>query len=290
MSHYERIARVIRYLDEHHVERPALHQMAAYAGVSPFHFHRLFTAWAGVTPKEFLQCLTLAHVKRLLCEGQSVLDAAMAVGFSGPGRLHDLCVKFVAASPGELKACGHGWQIVFGFTESPFGDCLLAEGPRGICHIGFGERSNRMEATEMLQKAWPAAELGRDDGAIARLAADIFQTTPGKSSRATIRAMIRGSEFQVRVWKALLHVPPGSLVTYGKLAAAIGQPSAARAVGGAVGANPLAFLIPCHRVIRETGVIGEYRWGQMRKRVMIAWETAPGREHDPAVSPMVDFG
>ncbi len=276
VSHYERIAQIIRYLDAHHARQPGLAELAAHVGLSLFHFHRLFSEWAGVTPKDFLQCLTLAHAKERLQEGGSVLDAALEAGFSGPGRLHDLCVSLEAASPGELKSGGKGWTIGFGFAETPFGECLTAEGPRGMCYLAFVDGEDRHAAEAALEAAWPAAELVRDDEAGARLAAQIFNRSQTENGRPRIRAFVRGSAFQTRVWKALLRVPPGSLVTYGRLAAAVGQPAAARAVGSAVGSNPLAYLIPCHRVIRETGVMGGYRWGPLRKRAMVAWESNQG--------------
>jgi AraC family transcriptional regulator of adaptative response/methylated-DNA-[protein]-cysteine methyltransferase len=277
VSNYQRIAQVIRYLDAHHAEQPGLAALAGHVGLSPFHFHRLFSDWAGVTPKAFLQCLTLAHAKKLLRDGQSVLDSALEAGFSGPGRLHDLCVTLEAASPGEVKSGGKGWKILFGFAETPFGECIAGEGPRGICHLAFVDGADRQTAEAALEEAWPEAELARDDKAAARLSAQVFHRSKLEDEQPRIRAFVRGSAFQARVWKALLQVPPGSLVTYGRLAAAIGHPSAARAVGSAVGNNPLAYLIPCHRVIRETGLMGGYRWGQLRKRAMVAWETAaPG--------------
>lgn len=277
MNDYERVARIIRYLDAHHAEQPSLADLAGHLGLSPFHFHRLFSEWAGVTPKDFLQCLTLAHAKQLLRDGKSALDAALSAGFSGPGRLHDLCVTLEAASPGEVKSGGKGWQILFGFADTAFGECIMGDGPRGICYLAFVDGEGRRGAQASLQDAWPEARLARDDKAAARLAAEVFQHGVVEEKRPRLRAYVKGSAFQVRVWNALLHVPPGSLVTYGRLAAAIGQPSAARAVGSAVGSNPLAYLIPCHRVIRETGLIGDYRWGQLRKRTMVAWETSASR-------------
>ena len=287
MSDYERIARVIRYLDAHHAEQPDLAQLAAQAGLSAYHFHRLFSVWAGVTPKDFVRCLTLAHVKQRLREGESVLGAALAAGLSGPSRLHDLCVKFEAASPGEVKSSGRGWQLEFGFATSPFGECILAEGPRGICYLAFSESRQRREAEARLAEAWPAAVRKRNDAAAVRLADRVFRPAPGDVLEPPLHAMVSGSTFQVRVWQALLQVPVGSLVSYRGLATAIGQPAAARAVGSAVAANRLAYLIPCHRVIRETGVVGEYRWGQLRKRALIAWETVPrpriSATHDPLV-------
>lgn len=275
MNDYERIARVIRYLDEHHAVQPDLAELADRAGLSPFHFHRLFSAWAGVTPKDFVQCLTLAHAKQLLRRGENVLDTALDAGLSGPGRLHDLCVSLEAASPGEIKSGGEGWTITMGFAESPFGKCFLAESPRGLCRVAFVEGDRDSAAVAELQQDWPRARLRRDDARAARLAAHIFRQRESSAGAPSLRAFVRGTAFQVRVWRALLRIESGSVVTYGRLAGAIGQPAAARAVGTAVGRNPLAYLIPCHRVIRETGVIGGYRWGAVRKRAILAWESAP---------------
>lgn len=274
MSDYDRIADVIRYLDEHHDEQPSLATLAARVGLSPAHFHRLFSAWAGITPKDFLQCLTVAHAKELLRQGESVLDAALGSGLSGPGRLHDLCVSLEAASPGEVKARGLGWTIVVGFAETPFGTCLIGESPRGICHLSFVAPARDEAAFDVIHDDWPEAKRRRDDWAAQQTANKIFARgeTP---SRSGLRVLVRGTEFQVKVWRALLSIPPGVLVSYGNLAAAIGQPTAARAVGSAVASNSLAYLIPCHRVIRETGVLGDYRWDPIRKRAMLAWETSP---------------
>jgi len=274
MSDYERIARVIRYLDERHAEQPDLALLARYSGLSRFHFHRLFRAWAGITPKDFLQCLTLARAKELLHEGNSVLDVAFGSGLSGPGRLHDLCVSLEAASPGEMKSGGAGWTLTAGFAPSPFGTCLVGESPRGICHLSFVEPGDREARWASLHESWPQARLRRDDGSAARLAGRVFERSGRSRSRAPLRAIVRGTAFQVRVWRALLEVPPGALTSYGRLAAAIDAPSAARAVGTAVGQNPLAYLIPCHRVIRETGAIGGYRWGLARKRAILVWESS----------------
>lgn len=273
MNDYERIAQIIRFLDERRVEQPDLTVLAARAGLSPFHFHRLFSNWAGVTPKDFLQCLTFAHAKELLRDGAPVLDVALESGLSGPGRLHDLCVNLEAASPGELKSGGAGWTISFGFAESPFGKCLIAESPRGICHLSFVE--NEKSALAEVQKEWPEAKWKHDDSSARQLAQRIFVQRPGTEAGAPLRAFVRGTPFQVRVWRALLQVRPGSLTSYGRLAEAMGKPAASRAVGAAVGQNPLAYLIPCHRVIRETGVVGDYHWGRIRKRAIIAWESSP---------------
>jgi len=273
MNDYERIARVIRYLDEHHTMQPGLEKLAGIAGLSQYHFHRVFSAWAGVTPKDFLQCLTLEHAKALLHQGQNVLSAAFEAGLSGPGRLHDLCVSLEAVSPGELKRGGSGLNIHFGFADTPFGDCLVGESERGICHLAFVDGEGHDAALDDLRNKWPEACLRRSDR-IAGIASRIFEGPRGNNKAPTLRALVKGSAFQVRVWGALLRVPPGQLVTYGQLAAAIGQPRAARSVGSAVAQNTLGYLIPCHRVIRETGVIGEYRWGRVRKRAIVAWETS----------------
>jgi AraC family transcriptional regulator of adaptative response/methylated-DNA-[protein]-cysteine methyltransferase len=273
MNDYERIAQVIRFLDESQVGQPDLTTLAGRAGLSQFHFHRLFATWAGVTPKDFLQCLTLAHAKELLHDGAPILDVALESGLSGPGRLHDLCVNLEAASPGELKSGGAGWTISSGLADSPFGKCLIAESPRGICHLSFAE--NEKTGLAELQMAWPHAKLKRDDSAAVRLAAKIFARPDDSYSQPALRAFVRGTPFQVRVWRALLQVQPGTLTSYGRLAGAIDKPTAARAVGTAAGQNPLAYLIPCHRVIRETGVIGDYHWEPIRKRAMIAWESSP---------------
>lgn len=288
MDDYERVAHIIRYLDEAHTDQPELASLAKRLGLSPFHFHRLFSRWAGITPKDFVQCLTLAHAKELLRQGESILGAALDAGLSGPGRLHDLCVSLEAASPGELKSGGKDWTITVGIAESPFGTCFLGESPRGICRIAFVESGKDGAALAALQEDWPQARLRRDDSAAARLAASVFQRCVCSESRPTLRAFVRGTPFQVRVWRALLEVQRGAVVTYGRLASMVGQPTAARAVGTAVGNNPLAYLIPCHRVILQTGVIGNYRWGRVRKRAMLAWESSPGLVSEtPGSSPMV---
>lgn len=271
VNDYERIARVIRFLDAHHAEQPDLARLAAVVNLSPFHFQRLFSAWAGVTPKDFLQCLTLNHLKSLLRNGGSIHAATFAAGLSSPSRAHDLCVGLEAATPGEMKSGGAGLDIAFGFTDSPFGTCLLAENARGICHLSFLETEARDAAVAELFQQWPAAELTHDDRFASKLAARIFSQNGGPKN---FRAFLQGTAFQVRVWRALLEIPPGNVTTYSRLAAAIGQPTAARAVGNAVGQNPLAFLIPCHRVIRATSVLGGYRWGPLRKRAMLGWEAA----------------
>jgi AraC family transcriptional regulator of adaptative response/methylated-DNA-[protein]-cysteine methyltransferase len=275
MNDYERVANVIRFLDRHHTDQPDLNQLAATAGLSPFHFHRLFSNWAGVTPKDFLQCLTVEHVKELLRDGHNVFDTALDAGLSGPGRLHDLCVTLEAASPGEMKNGGVGMQIDYGFVETPFGEALIAESKRGICHLTFVDRRGRDGARDLLKSEWPSAKLNRNDAQMSELCARIFTQLRDGSARPNLRAFVRGTPFQIRVWRALLQIPLGSLTSYGRLAKLIGQSKAARAVGSAVGANPISFIIPCHRVIRETGALGNYGGGKIRKRAMVGWELSP---------------
>jgi AraC family transcriptional regulator, regulatory protein of adaptative response / methylated-DNA-[protein]-cysteine methyltransferase len=275
MNDYERVANVIRFLDRHHIDQPDLNQLAATAGLSPFHFHRLFSTWAGVTPKDFLQCLTVEHVKQLLRDGRNVFDAALDAGLSGPGRLHDLCVTLEAASPGEMKNGAAGMSIDYGFAETPFGKALIAETKRGICHLSFEDDKGRNAARDLLASQWPNAKLNRNDSRIAELSAIVFAAGAKSTSGRALRAFVRGTPFQIQVWRALLRVPAGNLTSYGRLAKAIGDSKAARAVGSAVGANPVAFIIPCHRVIRETGALGHYHWDPIRKRAILGWELSP---------------
>ena len=272
MNDYARIAQVIRYLDACHDTQPDLQELADLVGLSPFHFHRLFKQWAGITPKGFVQCLTLEASKRALREGRAILDASLEVGLSGPSRLHDLCVKLEAATPGEIKSGGEGLRIQWGVGETPFGHAFLAQTERGLCHLAFLETEARDAQPELgsLKVSWPQAQLQRDDEAAQKQLGNVFQPAPSEP----LTAWVRGTDFQISVWRALLAIPSGRLSSYGLVAKAIGKPAASRAVGTAVGRNPLAYLIPCHRVIRETGVIGHYRWGHGRKRTLIAWESA----------------
>jgi AraC family transcriptional regulator of adaptative response/methylated-DNA-[protein]-cysteine methyltransferase len=272
MQAYDRIARVIRYVDAQVREQPDLATLAEVAGLSRFHFQRLLAEWAGITPGRFLQSLTLAHARELLQAGNRIPETATSAGLSGPGRPHDLRVKLEAAPPGERKAGGAGWHISFGLADSPFGTCLIAENPRGICYLGFMDNAAGKPAAGLLHNRWPNAALQRDDTVAGRLAERIFNRHP--SSGQPLRAHVRGTAFQLRVWRALLTIQPGMLVSYGRLAGLLGNPGAARSTGTAIGQNPLAYLIPCHRVVRESGLTGGYHWGIDRKRAMIIRESA----------------
>lgn len=267
---YHRIAQAIEYLQRHATSQPELAAVAQAVHLSPHHFQRLFTRWAGVSPKRFLQYLTVENAKARLAAG-SMLDVAAEVGLSGAGRLHDLFVTLEALSPGEFKAGGAGLTIGFGRHTSPFGECVIATTRRGICALHFIDRS--ADAAAALRGDWPNAELIRDDAATATLARRIFE--PLAVHRAQPLALVvRGTNFQLQVWRALLALPFGAVASYGGIANAIGRPAAARAVGAAIGANPVAWLIPCHRVIRETGALSGYRWGAARKAAMLGWEAA----------------
>jgi AraC family transcriptional regulator, regulatory protein of adaptative response / methylated-DNA-[protein]-cysteine methyltransferase len=268
VNDFERVARVIRHLDKHREQQPGLQELSEVAGLSESHFHRLFQRWAGITPKDFLQCLTAEFAKRRLRDSASVLDAALEAGLSGPGRLHDLMVTLEAASPGEVKSKGAGLRIEWGVAESPFGVCSIGWTERGISHLAFCESEEA--AVSELAKEWSAARLERNDRSARAKAAVIFNPTANGAGK--LRAYVRGSSFQLKVWRALLRIPPGCVATYGRIARAIGAPNAVRAVGTACGSNPVAYLIPCHRVIRETGIVQGYAWGSDRKQAMLAWE------------------
>ncbi|HEX5220006.1 MAG TPA: methylated-DNA--[protein]-cysteine S-methyltransferase [Verrucomicrobiae bacterium] len=275
MNDFDRIAKVIRHLDENHANQPSLGELAAAAGLSESHFHRLFHRWAAVTPKDFLQCLTVEHAKQRLRDSANVFDSAMDAGLSGPGRLHDLLVTIEAASPGEFKSGGEGMTIEWGMAESPFGWCSLGWNRRGICHLAFHHSDEVSAGPAELHENWPNARLQRSDSAARRQAKAIFNTNT--FSPAPLKAFVRATPFQLRVWRALVRVPEGNVVTYRTMATAIGSPLASRAVGTACGSNPIAYLIPCHRVIRETGVVQGYRWGSTRKRALLAWESSRAR-------------
>ncbi len=267
---YERVERAIRFLGENAEHRPSLAEVARSAGLSPAHFQRLFTRWAGISPKRFLQFLAKEHAVEQLRRSATVLDAAWDTGLSGPGRLHDLLVSSEAATPGEVASGGRGVSIAWGFHPTPFGECLLGMTARGICHLSFVDRGGRRDARAELRRRWPRASLREDRTLVSRTAERVFAGTGcGK-----LHLHLAGTNFQLKVWEALLRIPPGAATTYGEVARRIGRPTAARAVAGAVGANPVAWIIPCHRVLRSIGTLGGYRWGVERKRAMLGWEAA----------------
>jgi AraC family transcriptional regulator of adaptative response/methylated-DNA-[protein]-cysteine methyltransferase len=262
---YETVAKAIRFVRARVDEQPTLTDVAAHVGMSEFHLQRTFTAWAGISPKRFLQVLTAERARALLSSSRDVLDAAVSAGLSGPGRLHDLTVACFAMTPGEIAK---GADVRFGFADSPYGRVIVGRTDRGVCHLQFVDHSVA-SASAALASAWPQARRVRDDAAAREIVDDMFAHT---RARRAVPVVLRGTNFQVQVWRALVSVPAGQVVSYGALAHAVGKPSAARAVGAAVGANSVALLIPCHRVIREDGGLGGYRWGTGRKDVILARE------------------
>jgi AraC family transcriptional regulator of adaptative response/methylated-DNA-[protein]-cysteine methyltransferase len=269
MTDYKRIEKVLRHLETNYLSQPSLKELSKVAGVSEFHFQRLFSRWTGTTPKSFVQYLTARHAKQLLIESKDILTASLDSGLSGPSRLHDLIISVEAMTPGEFKAKGKGVEIRYGVHETPFGDCLIGLTKRGICYLSFIETSNS-EALEDLKTNWPNAEFRSAKTETAKIINTIF----GKSKKGRVSLLLKGTPFQIKVWEALLHVPEGAVVSYSNLAEIAGSSGASRAVGSAVGRNAIAYLIPCHRVIRETGAIGDYKWGTPRKRAVLAWEQA----------------
>jgi len=304
---YDRIRDALQYIEARALEQPGLQEVASHMGLSPFHFQRLFRRWAGVSPKRFLQLVTVEHAKRALESSRTTLDAAYDAGLSSPGRLHDLMVTLEAATPGEYRSGGRGVEIVAAVHDSPFGHCLVAVTARGVCGLSFHDDPACGEGYERLRKRWPAAEIGHDRDRTAEVPRRLFGSGAGVGGQAvadrtgvgaaasaavvdgarqggtgqpaqTLALHVRGTNFQVAVWRALLDLAPGQLTTYGDVAVRIGRPRASRAVGSAVGANPVAWLIPCHRVITSLGTFGHYRWGPERKRAMIGWEVARRRQ------------
>jgi AraC family transcriptional regulator of adaptative response/methylated-DNA-[protein]-cysteine methyltransferase len=266
---YQRIEQAIRYLEANFQQQPNLAEIAGIVHLSPHHFQRLFKRWAGISPTQFLHYLTINYAKQRLAEANNILETALDAGLSSPSRLHDLFVSFEAMSPGEYKQQGANLIVRYGFHDTPFGQCLLATTERGICAIRFvGEADNEALLVE-LQNEWALATLVADPAVTEPLVGQLF--TRKKNDRP-FHLLVRGTNFQVQVWQALLRIPPGSLVSYGQLAGAMGKPTATRAVATAIAKNPIGYLIPCHRVISNAGILHNYRWGSARKKAMVAWE------------------
>lgn len=270
---YTRIEKAILFLEENYHRQPELREVAQSVHLSEFHFQRLFRRWAGISPKRFIQFLTLEHAKKLLDGSHSVLDATYDAGLSSPGRLHDLFVNVEAMTPGEFKAKGAGIRISYGFHANPFGECLLCVTERGICGLGFVDAGGQTKTLRDFQSRWPEARWEENSRLTRPYISRIFAGEKRNGNRP-ITLVLQGTNFQIKVWEALLRIPMGSVVPYEDLAVTVCSARAARAVGGAVGKNPIAFLIPCHRVIRKAGGIGGYHWGTARKRAILAWEAA----------------
>ncbi len=268
---YNRVAAAIEYLQQHFTEQPSLEELAQATNLSPFHFQRLFSAWAGVSPKKFLQYLSLDHARKLLAENEfSVLDAAHASGLSGSGRLHDLFVSIEGMTPGEFRHGGAQLTINYCFSDSPFGRLIAAATTKGLCHLAFEEDDHA--ALIALKARFPNARYRQGVTPTLQQALAFFDR--GWRPLSLIRLHLKGTPFQLKVWEGLLRIPEGRFTSYGALAKSIDQPSASRAVGTVIGSNPVAVLIPCHRVIRASGEFGGYRWGTARKAALIGWEAA----------------
>jgi AraC family transcriptional regulator of adaptative response/methylated-DNA-[protein]-cysteine methyltransferase len=274
---YQRIEKAILFLEKNFQRQPDLREVAQDVGLSPYHFQRLFRRWAGISPKRFARFLTLAHAKQWLEKSRTLLDATYDAGLSSTGRLHDLFVNIEAMTPGEFKARGAGLKISYGFHPSPFGECWLAATDRGICGLGFVGKGGRTRALREARNRWKEARWEENPRLTRPYVYRIFSRADGGRGRP-LTLLLQGTNFQIKVWEALLKVPRGALTCYEDLAAAIGRRRAWRAVGAAVGRNPVAFIIPCHRVIRKVGMIGDYHWGAARKKAMLAWEAACGRQ------------
>jgi AraC family transcriptional regulator, regulatory protein of adaptative response / methylated-DNA-[protein]-cysteine methyltransferase len=268
---YDVVRRAIGHIRGHWREQPEIEAIAEAAGVTPTELHHLFRRWAGLTPKAFLQALTLDGARQLLRDSASVLDATYEVGLSGPGRLHDLFVTHEAMSPGEWKSGGEGLTVRFGFHPSPFGSALVMATERGLAGLAFADPGEERAALADMKARWPRAAYVEDSARTAAVAKRIFDPAQWQESQP-LRVVLIGTDWEVRVWEALLQIPMGRLVTYSDIAGKVRSPAAARAVGAAVGKNPVSFVVPCHRVVGKSGELTGYHWGITRKRAMLGWE------------------
>ena len=267
---FERIKEAIAFLQENYKKQPSLDEIAAQIHLSPFHFQKLFTEWAGISPKKFLQFLTISHAKKMIeTKGISLFDVAHETGLSGTGRLHDLFVNIEAMTPGEYKNGGNKLLIRYHNYETLFGNIIIGSTASGICYTAFEDNDN--SALGRLFRMFPQAEFLNEADRLHESARDIFDLS---TKPAQLKLHLKASPFQLKVWEALLQIPAGNLTTYGKLARQLGNPNASRAVGTAIGDNPVAFIIPCHRVIQGSGMLGGYHWGLSRKAAMIGWEAS----------------
>jgi AraC family transcriptional regulator of adaptative response/methylated-DNA-[protein]-cysteine methyltransferase len=265
---YRRIEDTIHWVKGNFRSQPSVSQMAEVAHLSPFHFSRLFREWAGISPQKYLRFVTHESARTELARGGGLLQAAVDLGLSGPGRLHDLFVDMEAVSPGEYRSGGQDITIRYGEADSPFGTCTIASTPRGICSLEFVNPDGSDKFVSSLARKWPYADLQHD----AELASSLVNSIFSPDEESGLRVHVQGTNFQVQVWKALLQLASGETTSYGEIAQAVDRPGAARAVGSAVGSNPVAWLIPCHRVLRSDGQLGGYHWGTRRKEAMLAWE------------------
>jgi AraC family transcriptional regulator, regulatory protein of adaptative response / methylated-DNA-[protein]-cysteine methyltransferase len=267
---YEKIARAIEYITENVKSQPTLFEVADEVNTSQFHFQRLFSEWAGVSPKKFLQYITADYLKGKIKESSNLVELAESAGLSSQSRVYDLFTGIEAVTPQEFKSSGKGLQINYGFHQTPFGECFIAVTERGICAMAFVDQSTRDLQLILLAKKWHFAAIRHSPDIAGDYIHRIFQ--PNLKTLDKLPLLVQGTNFQLKVWEALLTIPSGALTTYQQIAESIGNPKAVRAVGTAVGDNPIAYLIPCHRVIRKEGILGEYRWGSTRKKALVGWE------------------
>lgn len=271
MSDYDRIEKAMAYMVNRATEQPSLAEVAAHIHLSPYHFQRLFCRWAGTTPKRFLQVLTLERGKKLLDESRSLLDVSHELGLSGSSRLHDHFVQIEAVTPGEYKNRGKQLNIEYGLHSTPLGPMFVAVTSRGVCRAEFVNFNSVDALLDDLHNAWPLSSI-TENIISTRYAIDAFFGTNVTSGQGPLSLHVAGTNFQIAVWRALLKIPPGAVASYVQVAAMLGAPKAARAVGNAIGANPVALLIPCHRVIQQSGALGGYRWGPAKKLMAQTWE------------------
>jgi len=269
-QHYLLIAQALHWLCQNQENQPSLEELARHVGLSPHYMQRLFQEYTGVSPKQFLKYLTRVQAMARLRRGETVLDSAIASGLSGPGRLHDLIITTQAMTPGEAKRKGLGVEVDYGYGMTPFGEALLAWTDKGVCFLGFCHEAGKQHTRDHFKQQWPDANLTENNSAASRRLAEIFTENDHKQ----LKVWLRGSPFQLKVWEALLKLPAGSHCTYGQLAAFTGSAGASRAIGSAVGRNPVSWLIPCHRVINSLGGLGGYRWGTNTKQAIIGYEAA----------------
>lgn len=267
---YQRIANAIAYLSDNFIYQPSLEEVAAQVHLSPHHFQRVFSQWAGVSPKKFMQYLSLEHLRERIYEMPNLQEAAEAVGYSAQSRVYDLFVSIEGVTPQEYKSMGKGLEIHYGFHQTPYGICMIAATERGICALAFVEEENKQEELKELTKKWQAATLVSNPAYTKKFVKKIFERTTSEK----IHLFVKGTNFQLKVWEALLSIPSSAVTTYQQIAKSIDKPKAVRAVGTAIGQNPVGYLIPCHRVIRKEGKIGQYRWGRTRKQAILGCEMA----------------
>ncbi len=271
LEDYKLVEKAMKYIEMNYSTQPSLEEIAERVNLSKYHFQRIFTRWAGISPTKFLQYITINHAKKLLAESRTTLEVTNKIGLSSTSRLYDLFVNFEAITPGEYKKNGKGLKITYGFHYTHFGECMIALTDRGICALSFID-DDKIEILDNLRKQWSLSDFVQDNSKARKVIEEIFSLDAPEDSPRKYKLLLKGTNFQIKVWEALNNISFGSIVSYKDIALMIGKPKSARAVGNAVAINPIAYILPCHRVIRESGVISNYRWGTARKQLIIGWE------------------